>query len=267
MGPPAITRDNSPTHSANTQRAYRSDWREFRTWADYRHLGFLPATPGTLALYLAHLGRVARTSTISRRLAAIADVHRAAGFVSPTEDPAVKAVWARIRRIPGPPALGATPLTVTLLRPVVEGLPDDLAGHRDRALLLVAFAGALRRSELVGLDVEDIEVGVEGLVVAVGSGRLVRLSYRSDPTMCPVRALNAWRRASGIDAGPLFRPVSRFGTLGRGRLSAASANRAVHRAMLRGGLDPAAYSARSLRAGGLRATSASRSGSRDPGWW
>jgi integrase len=267
VGPWKTTRDNSATHSANTLRAYRSDWRNFSSWAAYRHLGSLPATPGTLALYLAHLGRVARTSTISRRLAAIADAHRSAGFSSPTEDPAVKAVWARIRRLPGPPAQEAPPLTPALLRPVLEALPDDLAGRRDRALLLVAFAGALRRSELVGLDVEDIEEGIDGLLVTLASGRLVRLAQGSDPTICPVRALQAWRRAAGIDTGPLFRPVSRFGKRGRGRLSPASANRAVHRAILRGGLDPVAYSARSLRAGGLRATSASRSGSQDHGSW
>lgn len=219
-----------------------------------------------MALYLAHLGRVAKTSTISRRMVAIAEAHREAGVPSPTEDAGVRAIWDGIRRGHGTATRGAAPLTADLLWQVVEALPDNVAGRRDRALLLVGFAGALRRSELVGLDAEDVEERGQGLVLRVGP-RLVRVPYGPDPATCPVRALRAWWAAAGIDVGPVFRPVSRSGRLGRGRLSAASANRAVQRAVLRAGLDPKSYSAQSLRAGGLAATSASRSGSRGREWW
>jgi integrase len=274
LGPWEVARDNFGTYAANTLRAYRSDWRDFSSWALYRHLRPLPAAPGTLALYVAHLGRVAKTSTISRRMFAISQVHRAAGMPSPTEDAGVKAIWARIRRAHETPTRGAAPFTVALLGRVVESLPDDLSGRRDRALLLVGFAGALRRSELVGLDVQDVEERGNDLVLRIrasstdpeGMGRIVDIPRGSHPTTCPVRALRAW--TAGIDEGPLFRPVSRSGKLGRGRLSPASANRALQRAVLRAGLDPKPYSAQSLRAGGLAAaTSASRSGSRGRGWW
>jgi integrase len=239
----------------NTVRAYRSDWREFSAWAAWRGFEALPATPQTLALYLT-----------ARRLAAIGQAHRAAGWPTPTDDPAVKVVWVGIRRVHGTAAEGAAPLTVALLRRVVEALPEDLVGHRDRALLLVGFAGALRRSELVALDVADVEQRTEGLVLRIrrsktdqeGAGRLVGVPYGSNPPTCPVRALRAWCEAAEITTGPLFRPVTRSGKLGGGRLTAASVNRAVQRAVRRAGLDPRPYSAHSLRAG--LATSAAEVG-------
>lgn len=252
--------------AANTLRAYRSDWREFSAWAAWRQLEPLPATPETVALYLTDLADAAKTSTIARRLAAIAQAHRAAGFPTPTDDPSLKAVWAGIRRVHGTATDGAAPLTVGLLRRVAEALPDGLPGFRDRVLLLVGFAGALRRSELVALDIEDIEHRPDGLVLRIrrsktdpeGAGRFVGIPYGSNPATCPVRALRVWLEATGITSGPLLRPVNRHGTLGAGRLTAASANRAVQRAVRQAGLDPTPYSAHSLRAG--LATSAAEAG-------
>lgn len=252
--------------AANTVRAYRSDWREFSTWAAWRGVEALPASPETVALYLTDLAGAAKTSTIARRLAAIGQAHRTAGWPSPVDDAGLKAVWAGIRRVHGTAPDGAAPLTVVLLRRVVVALPDNPGGVRDRALLLVGFAGALRRSELVALDVDDVEERHEGLVVRIrrsktdqdGAGRLVGLPFGSNPLTCPVRALRGWCDTAAISAGPLFRPVGRSGQLGRGRLTAASANRAVQRAVARAGLDPRPYSAHSLRAG--LATSAAEAG-------
>lgn len=138
---------SAAAEAANTLRAYRSDWREFSAWAAWRQVEALPATPETVALYLTDLAEAAKTSTIARRLAAIAQAHRAAGVPSPTDNPSVKAVWAGIRRVHGTAVNGAAPLTVGLLRRVVDALPDGLAGLRDRVLLLIGFAGAFRRSE------------------------------------------------------------------------------------------------------------------------
>jgi site-specific recombinase XerD len=252
--------------AANTLRAYRSDWREFSAWSAWRGFEALPATPETLALYLTDLAGVAKTSTISRRLAAIAEGHRTAGYSSPAEDPTVKAVWAGIRRVHGTAPDGAAPLTIGLLRRVVDALAHDVAGHRDRALLVIGFAGALRRSELVALDVTDVDERHEGLVIRVrrsktdqeGAGRQVGLPYGSNPGTCPVRCLRTWVDVAGISSGPLFRPITRYGKVGLGRLSAAPANRIVQRAVLRAGLDPRPYSAHSLRSG--LATSAAEAG-------
>jgi site-specific recombinase XerD len=252
-----MARDNSVTYAANTVRAYRADWRDFSSWALDRRLRPLPAAPGTLALYLAHLGRLAKaSSTISRRLFAIAEAHREAGLPSPTEDTAVKAIWARVRQSQGISPRETTPLTAELLHRVVDALPADVSGMRDRALLLVGFAGALRRSELVGLDAGDIEETQEGMVLRVrrssseGTRRTVVVPYGPELETCPVRALRDWMETAGIETGPVFRAVSRGGKVGAGRLSPAGANRVVQRAAGRAGLEAAAYCARSLRAGG-----------------
>jgi integrase len=235
-------------------------------------LGCLAARRGAaghardVALYLTDLAEAAKTSTIARRLAAIAQAHRAVGVPSPTDDPSVKAVWAGIRRVHSTAPDRSAPLTVDLLRRVVEALPSDLASDRDRALVLVGFAGALRRSELVALDVADVEERREGLVVRVrrsktdqeAAGRQVGVPYGSKPSTCPVRSLRIWLEAAAIGSGPLFRPVTRHGKVGPGRLSAASANRIVQRVVLRAGLDPHPYSTHSLRAG--LATSAAEAG-------
>jgi site-specific recombinase XerD len=275
LGKYATARDNWTTYAANTVRAYRADWRDFSSWALDRQLRPLPAAPGTLALYLAHLGRLAKApSTISRRLVAIAEAHREAGLPSPTEDRAVKAIWARVRQRHGVSPRETTPLTAEVLDRVVQALPADVSGMRDRALLLVGFAGALRRSELVGLDAGDVEETDEGLVLRVrrssseGKRRTVFVPYGSEPETCPVRALRDWMKRAGIETGPVFRAVSRTGKVASDRLSPAGANRAVQRAVGRAGLDPKAYCARSLRVGGSApATWASRSGSRGLGWW
>ncbi len=250
----------------NTLKAYRSDWAEFEAWCAHAGLVPLPATPETLARYLVELAEVARTSTVCRRISSIAQAHRVAGLASPSDDPRLRAVWAGIRRVHGTAPDQAAPLTVSLLRMVIDKLPRGLGGTRDRALLLVGFAGALRRSELVALDVEDVRPVAEGLVVTkrrsktdqVAAGEAIGIPYGSNPSTCPVRAVDAWCQAARLSDGALFRPVDRHGRIGPDRLSAAGANLIVQRAVTQAGLPAARYSAHSLRAG--LATSAATAG-------
>ncbi len=252
--------------AANTRKADRSDWTEFSSWAKARGLKVMPAEPATVVLYLTELAQVAKTSTIARRLASIGVAHRTAGQPSPAIDPTVAAVWAGIRRVHGTAADQAAPISVPLLRRMIEAAPPGPAGARDRALLLVGFAAALRRSELVGLDVADVEERHEGLAVTIrrsktdqdGAGGQIGVPYGSNPATCPVRALRAWLELAGITDGPLFRPVDRHGTIGPTGISAAGANRLVQRAVARTGTDPRPYSAHSLRAG--LATAAAEAG-------
>ena len=211
-------------------------------------------------------GRTAKTSTIARRIASINAAHRTASQPSPTADPTVMAVWAGIRRVHGTAADQAAPISVPLLRRMVEAAPPGPAGARDRALLLVGFAAALRRSELVALDVADAEERDEGLAVTIrrsktdqeGAGSQVGVPYDSNPLTCPVRSLRSWLELAGITDGPLFRPVDRHGRISPARLSPAGANRLVQRAVARTGADPRPYSAHSLRAG--LATAAAEAG-------
>jgi integrase len=252
----------------NTRRGYNSDWRTFAAWCTSTGLDSLPARPETVALYIAALAEKHKPATIGRHLAAIASAHKAQGFNSPAsmQNGAVSAVWHGIRRVHGTVQAQKEPILTPDLRAMVGTLPDRLLAKRDRALLVVGFAGAFRRSELVGLNREDIEFTADGLVATLrrsktdqdGAGRKVGLPYGSNPDTCPVRSLRAWLDASGIEAGPVFRHVNRHGKMQPGRLSGTAVALVVKRHAGAAGLDPAKVAGHSLRAG--LATSAAIAG-------
>ena len=232
----------------STLRAYRSDWDHFRHWCDEHTLCPLPASPETVALYLAALAATHRPATMTRRLTAITKAHQIAGHPSPAtmQQPAVSETLKGIRRTLGTAQQIKAPLLTADVRRMVEALPDNLAGRRDRALLLLGFAGGFRRSELAALDVEDVLPTEDGLVVKLrrsktdpeGKGRDVGIPYGSTPSTCPVRALTAWMTAAGISEGALFRGVDRHGRVGTVRLHKDSVGLVVKRAAEAAGLDP-----------------------------
>jgi site-specific recombinase XerD len=253
----------------NTRRAYGQDWRDFLSWCEGNRLQALPTTPGTLCLYLSALadsGR--RASTIERHLAAISQAHQAAGHVpSPTLDWHVRTVMGGIRRRLGTAPSQKAALETEQMRRLLAATPEDcLGGLRDRALLLLGFAGGFRRSELVALDVGDLEETEHGLRVRLrrsktdqeAEGDVKGIPWASHPETCPVRAVRAWRAGGGIAEGPLFRAVDGHGRLGRGRLGDRAAAEIVKRAAKRAGLDPSLDAGHSLRAG--HATSAAAGG-------
>ena len=242
----------------NTLRAYRQDWADFSAWCEEKGLCPLPAAPEVVASYISVLADGGKkASTIRRRLASISRAHQAAGYASPIQAAAVRETWRGIARKKGTAPQGKAPILVETLRAMVAALPSGMIGIRDRAMLLIGFAGAFRRSELVGLDAEDIEETDDGLVVHLrrsktdqeGAGRKVGIPFGSDPATCPVRALRAWLEASGIAEGPLFRPVNRHGQVGERRLSDKAVALVVKRAAAAAGYDPARFSGHSLRAG------------------
>jgi integrase len=240
-----------------TKRAYASDWVHFHRWATSHGLAALPAEPATVALYVTDLARTYRAATINRRLATIAVRHKQAGLASPASSPGVQEIMKGIRRSIRTAQTEAAPAVVGEIRRMVAHLPRDAAGTRDRAVLLVGFAGAMRRSELVALDVADLQSRDEGMVVTLGvtktdqegQGRRIALPYGSDPETCPVTALRAWMQMAGIDEGPVFRSVDRHSNVGTGRLDAKAVTLIIKRAAQRAGMDPAGYSGHSLRAG------------------
>src|SRR5580658_5417859 len=144
------------SRSPNTIRAYESDWSHFTSWCGNLGIVSLPAMPGTIALYLAAMAESYRLSTIRRRIAAICLQHQAQGFDSPTKDEMPRSVFRGITRTLGAATQQKVPLLAIDLHEMVARLPDSLIGVRDRALLLLGFGGAFRRSELVGLNVEDL---------------------------------------------------------------------------------------------------------------
>lgn len=254
----ARARDYAANSKADaTWRAYRSDWSCFETWCAARGLEPLPAAGHTVALYIADLAQTRKPTTIQRRLSTITQRHRLAGYDSPVRTVEVSATWAGIRRELGTAQRRVDPITTAVLRTMVDVLPTRLIGTRDRALLLLGFAGAFRRSELVALDVEDLAEVPEGLRVTLrrsktdqdGAGTVVAIPYGSRPDTCPVRAVRAWLKAAGVESGPVFRPVDRHGTVAATRLSDRAVAEVIKRTCTRAGLDAARYSGHSLRAG------------------
>ena len=256
----------------NTLRGYRSDWREFSAWCAEHGAQPLPAAASTITRYLSELARRgAKVGTMSRRLSAIKFAHQLDNAPDPTRNARVLAVWEGIRRTHGAPPEQAAPLMPPDLFDVVDACPvtkawraagrdpeANLAGARDRALLLVGFVGALRRSELAALTVDRVAEHPNGLVLTLPRSKtnqtgehveLVVLPRAGNPARCPVTALTTWLQAAGITAGPVFRSVGKNNKPGTRPLHPESVNDLIQQAITRAGLDPAAYSAHSLRAG------------------
>ena len=241
----------------NTRRAYRNDWRDFRTWCERRQRMALPAKPETVALYLTARAKTHKVSSLSRRLTVIGKIHGAAGKPNPVKDERVRRVWQGILRDKGEATSRKTPTLVTDLRKMLRALPKGLAGSRDRALLLFGFAGAMRRSELVALNFGDLVRTDDGFVVTLrrsktdqtGKGRRIGIPYGEHEETCPVKAMLAWLGQSGIERGALFRKVNRHGQLEGPRLTDKSVALIVNRVLKAAGINPANFSGHSLRAG------------------
>lgn len=240
----------------NTKKAYTSDWQLFAQWCEANELQALPAIPETMVYYLTFLGQSCKASTIKRKMTAISQRHETAGLESPTKSPLVHGVWQGLQRTIGIKEVGKEALWLQDLRQVVGILPETLLGYRDRALLVNGWAGALRRSELIGLDVEHIRFTRDGLVVTIehsktdqkGAGQVIALPYGSNRSTCPVRSMEVWLSESGITSGPIFRRMDRHGNL-YDRLTGQSVRLIVQKYCNRAGLPAESYGAHSLRSG------------------
>jgi integrase len=233
--------------SDNTRRAYRTDFQQFSDWCAEHGLAAMPASASTvLAFLVAHAGKV-KVSTLQRRLAAIRETHRYSGAELDTSAVAFRDAWRGIRRAHATPPDKRAPLVTVGLRQALAALPDNLLGTRDRALLLIGFAAALRRSELVGLQSIPadgatgwIETTADGLTIHLarsktnqeGADEMIGVPYGSARETCPVRSYAAWIAAAGIASGPAFRAIDRHGNLGSDALSDKAVARIVKRSLL-----------------------------------
>ncbi|MGY3472740.1 site-specific integrase [Bradyrhizobium ottawaense] len=244
----------------NSYRAYLSDLREFDK------AGFsIPAAPEAVAQYLAESASSLRVATLIRRLASLSTAHEARGLPNPTRSSLVRATLRGVKRTYGCAQRQAKPLCRDDLLQVLDVTGDSRKDLRDRALLLLGFAGALRRSELVALNVEDLEHVRQGVILHLrrsktdqeAQGQKIGIPHGRS-RWCPVTALNDWLQASAIEKGPIFRPLDRAGRVGEPRLSGDAVSLIVRERVEAAGLDPSGYSGHSLRAG--LATSASQVG-------
>ena len=219
-----------PVLSDRTVRFYAADWAAFAAWCRDAGLVALPAEAATLAAYLTVASARLSPGAIARHLTAIIDQHRRRGLLAPRNDPDVRAAMKAIRRAAIPrrdPALSPAKLTR-----LVANCPGDLAGLRDRALLLLMLNAGLSRTPLVSLDAEAIRMTGAECVLRAGGGEAwqeVRLSRNLDLTKCPVHALQEWLRVSDTSFGPVFRKVDRWGNVEHSRLGTDAVRRILAR--------------------------------------
>ena len=235
----------------NSRRAYLSDLAHFENWG-----GSLPSSDKMLASYFVSHAETFRVATLVRRLTSISKAHEARGYESPARSSLVKATLRGIKRRQGIAQRQAKPLLKEDLIAVLDAMGGTLRDVRDRALLLIGFAGAFRRSELVALNKDDIGRVRQGIIINLkrsktdqtSKGRQVAIP-RGRSRWCPVSALDTWLERSGTIDAAVFRSVNRHGAVGNVRLSAEAVSLVIKQRIVAIGLDPTSYSGHSLRAG------------------
>jgi integrase len=258
------------SRAASTRLAYDGDWRRFSAWCRARGTPALPASPALVAVYLSALAATGRAPpSIGRAQAAIAYIHARAGHLPPHRAEGglvIAEALAGIRRSRPTPPDRKAPADAEFLMALLGSIAGDgLAARRDRALLSLGMAMAARRSELVALELRDLDWGEQGVRITIrrsktdqeGAGAVVAVP--EGRSLTPLTHLRAWLSASGITAGPVFRPLWKGGLRVRdSALSGHAVARILQARVQAAGLDPTRYGGHSLRAGFV--TAAARAG-------
>jgi integrase len=210
----------------STLKAYASDVAIFQAWCKAQGFSATEPDPAIVGAYLAAAGEGYAPATLRRRVAAIARAFGILGQSLDTKHPAIRETLRGIARKHGAPPRRAAALTTAEIRKVCAVCDDSLPGLRDRALILLGFAGAFRRSELVSLDVEHINWTREGMTILIkrsktdkaGEGAEISVPYGSSDETCAVTALKTWLVKGKISHGPIFRKVNKGGQVEARRL-------------------------------------------------
>jgi site-specific recombinase XerC len=254
--------------SPATRRAYESDWRAFKGWCADRAVEALPASPASVAGFLAaQAERGLRPATITRRCAAVRHYHRLAGIDPlPTDAAIVKTTMKGLRRSLGAAQAKKAPATNVIAQRIADSIPSNsLKGRRDRAMVMLGFAGAFRQSEVVALNVEDLEFCDEGVRVTIrrsktdqeAKGQTIAILRGTGP-FCPVRLLKEWLDAAGISEGALFRACPKGGRRVGDRIAGRTFYDVVKNGVAAIGLDASKYGSHSMRSGWI--STAARNG-------
>lgn len=250
--------ENALSH--NTRIAYKNDMAHFQEWG-----GKVPSSPETVAAYLTTNAKVLSIATLQRRLISISKVHTMRGCPDPVKSDLVKLTMRGIRRMHGKPQTQVSALLKEDLIVMLSHIPDTIKGKRDKALLLLGFCGALRRSELVAIRIEDLEFTSQGIVLTIpksktdqaGNGRKIGIP-KGRGRVCPVYAVSDYTMHSGLVSGALFRSITKGGIISENPLSDRAVADIIKYYAAKAGLDSKKYSGHSLRAG--LATSAAQHG-------
>ena len=245
----------------NTLRAYKSDFKDFGSFC-YKH-GFnsLPTEPKIVSLYLTHLSKKSKISTLKRRLVSISMVHKLKGHYLDTKHPIIIENLLGIRRLKGSIQKGKKPLLINHLRSIInvinEEKIEEIKKLRDKSILLIGFGGGFRRTELISIDYDDLEFVNEGLKITLkrsktdqfGEGMIKGLPYLTNETYCPVLNLKKWLDISKIKSGPIFRRFSKGSSLTDKRLTDQSVALLMKEYLNLAGIENRNFSGHSLRSG------------------
>jgi site-specific recombinase XerD len=247
--------------SANTLRAYQSDYKDFSLFCSKNGFQVMPTQPKILALYLTHLSSFSKYSTLKRRLASIAILHKTKGHYIDTKHPIIVENLMGIKRRNGTNQIGKKPILISNLKQIIESIHQSNEKNnkkiRDKALILIGFSGGFRRSELVNVEYEDIDFVSEGVKIFIkksktdqsGEGMIKAIPYFDNQKYCPVIAIKNWIELSNLKNGKIF------------NISDKSVALIIKKYANLAGLESEKYAGHSLRSG--FATSAAESGAEE----
>jgi len=244
----------------NTLRAYKADYKDFATFCLKNGFKAMPSEPKIITLYLTHLSKICKFSTLKRRLASISVIHKLSGHYIDVKHPMITENLMGIKRILGSHQKAKKPILINELKLIIDAIDKDKNDEirlKNRALILVGFSGGFRRSELVDIDYEDLDFVLEGVKIFVkrsktdqsGEGMTKGIPYFSNSKYCPVISLKKWIEKSKIKFGKIF------------DISDKSVALIIKRYVAIAGLDSNKYSGHSLRSG--FATSAAELGAEE----
>ena len=234
--------------ATNTLRAYKADYKDFAGFCIKNGFKKMPSEPKVISLYLTYLSKTSKFSTLKRRLASISVIHRLSGHYIDIKHPMITENLMGIKRIKGSYQKAKKPILINELRLIIDVIDKDKKEKRrykNRALILIGFAGGFRRSELVEIHYEDLDFVTEGVKIFVkksktdqsGEGMTKGIPYFSNTNYCPVISLKNWIEKSKIKSGKIF------------DMSDKSVALAIKKYTAIAGLDSNKYSGHSLRSG------------------
>ena len=245
----------------NTLRAYKSDFKDFGAFCIKHGLKSLPSEPKIVSLYLTHLSKSSKISTLRRRLVSISMVHKLKGYYLDTKHPVIVENLMGIRRIKGSIQKGKKPLLINHLKSLINVINDqkieDIKKLRDKSIILIGFGGGFRRTELISINYEDLEFVPEGVKIIIrrsktdqfGEGMIKGLPYFPNETFCPVVNLKKWLEISKIKSGPIFRGFAKGLSLKDKRLTDQSVVLLIKEYLKLAGIENTNFAGHSLRSG------------------
>ena len=244
------TLDNiKSSKSANTIRAYKSDFNNFVEFCKKNNLNSLPSDPKTVSFYITQLSSNSKVSTLKRRLASISVIHKLRGYYIDIKHPLIIENLMGIQRKKGVFQKSKNPILINELREIINIIEknnkNEFKKNRDKALILVGFSGGFRRSELVNIELDDLEFTKEGVKIFIkrsktdqsGEGMIKAIPYLKEKSFCPVTFLKQWIEISKIQKGLIFNISDKMVAL------------LLKRYLSEAGFDPKKYSGHSLRSG------------------